>query len=297
MNKLTIFTCSLFSVAPMAHSALDVLVIIDTTGSVGKLLPNWKKNMVEKVLLPLKNTNKKIRVALASHEDFPFKPYGNKDDKAYTIQQNFTEDLSLFQKALENLSTGSGMDIAESQNEAIYQACTGAGRDLNGNGSYNDSGDIKPHQIGFNSITESIIMHFTSTKDFHNDGAVEPDYPFAGVVNHPATTQDAEDAMVLQKTRYFSYITTSLSRSNLDVASNNNQDIFMRRRDHMGATAPERLAKSTGGAVYHIGNDGSKLEEAINNTVEISRLCPVGEEPVELPFDVICVPIDEVTPS
>ena len=198
--KLLVATASLAAVCAPA-SAIDVVIVVDVTGSTGAVISSWRENM-NTVVDPFLAVDPNARFALVTHKDFPFSPYGAPTDYPYQVEVALTTNLTTFYAALATLGSGGGADSPESQFEAIYQANTGAGRDLNNDGDYADAGDIPPQSLGFNPVTTSVTIHFTTPTDFHNE-PYEPNYPYAGVVNHPATLADAKNAMLAQNNTYF----------------------------------------------------------------------------------------------
>ncbi len=287
-------------------SALDVMIILDVTGSTGGLLPNWRARMDAEVIQPLKAIDPNARFALASHLDFPFPPHGFAGEYAYRLEAPLDSDISGFLTALNALTSGSGYDTPESQFEAIRQANTGAGLDLNGNGVFTDPGDILPQDPGFNPITNSFTIHFTSPLTFHND-PFNPNYPFVGVVNNPADEAEATAAMVAQNRTYFAMTADPLPAGisadgvmmEKGIIDAQTGEILDTRSAALpiGSTAAARMASATGGRVLSAGADLSGLAAAIEEIIEIVRPCPPGETPVTLPFGVACVPNPDPLPA
>ncbi|GLS27648.1 hypothetical protein [Marinibactrum halimedae] len=280
----------------MPASALDVVIILDVTGSTGALLPNWKSRMEAEVIDPIKLVDPNARFALVSHLDFPYSPYGGAGEYAYRVEATLNQDLTLFRAALKNLTNGVGGDTPESQYEAIRQANTGVGLDLNGDGDYVDLGDIPPQSLGFNPITNSFTMHFTSPLVYHND-PFEPDYPYAGVVNNPADYNDALNAMTSQNNTYFILtpdpLPTALAAMGgkmMPLVDKQTGKAVSSAALFRASSSAESLAKATGGSVLSVGSDLRGVKEAVEEIIEVVRPCPKGQVPVELPFGVVCVP-------
>ena len=82
---------------------------------------------------------------VAGHDDYPYGSFGSPgSDKAWYLRQAATTDTTLVQTAFSGLTTHSGNDGPESGTEALYQAASGAGYDLNCNGNYDATLDIYP---------------------------------------------------------------------------------------------------------------------------------------------------------
>lgn len=286
LGSLTL--CSALGISTNA-AALDVVIILDTTGSTGALLPNWQANMEASIINPIKAVDPNARFALISHLDFPFSPYGVTGEYAYRVESPLNSNIAPLLTALSSLTSGSGGDTKESQLEAIYQANTGLGLDLNGNGSYTDTGDILPAPLGFNPLTNSFTIHFTSPLDYHND-PLEPNYPYTGVVNNPADYNDALAALAANNNTYFALTPNPLLATGSSTALDFSGSSAGAALTLDSTSTAERLAAATGGEVLGVGSDLSGVEEAMEEIIDIVRPCPPGEIPVELPIGVACVP-------
>ncbi|WP_299493624.1 hypothetical protein [uncultured Shewanella sp.] len=287
--------CTVLLTSPVAN-ALDVVIIIDTTGSTGALLPNWQARMQEEVIDQFRLADPHTRFSLASHLDFPFSPYGGTDEYAYRLDAQLDSNTEPFILALNNLDSGWGGDGPESQLEALYQVTTGHGRDLNNNGSFLDQGDISPTNTGFNDNSPSIVIHFTTPAVFHNE-PFEPNYPYSGVINPPADFDSALTAMISKNVIYYQVEPNALpsimgsEKTIMDHQMQQPLSVSLQQaKMAVAATPGERLAEATGGDVLHVGSDLSGLAEAIEDIVEDVRPCPAGQVPVYLPWATYCVP-------
>ncbi|WP_298774035.1 hypothetical protein [uncultured Shewanella sp.] len=287
--------CTALLAAPMAN-ALDVVIIIDTTGSTGALLPNWQTRMQEEVIDQFRLADPHTRFALASHLDFPFSPYGGSDEYAYRLDAQLDSNTEPFILALNNLESGWGGDGPESQLEALYQVTTGHGRDLNNNGSFLDHGDISPTNTGFNDNSPSIVIHFTTPAVFHNE-PFEPNYPYNGVMNPPADFDSALTAMMSKNVIYYQVEPNALpsamggDKTYMDFQMQQPLSVSLQQAALTAASTPgERLAQETGGDVLHVGYDLSGLADAVEEIVDAVRPCPAGLVPVYLPWATYCVP-------
>ncbi|MBC7473616.1 MAG: VWA domain-containing protein [Candidatus Sericytochromatia bacterium] len=94
---------------------LDLLFLIDTTGSMGDEINSIQKT-IKDVSNQIQNmpSNPKIRYSLVSYKD-------RVDD--YRVKRyDFTTNLSYFQSELDELKAGGGGDYPESMNEGLYNA-------------------------------------------------------------------------------------------------------------------------------------------------------------------------------
>ena len=166
----------------------DIAFLLDVSNSAGDALPAWE-NKITGLAAKWQTYDSNSRFALASHVDFPFAPYGGETDYPYQRSLGFGP-INLLQNGVHHLITMYGADDPESQYEAVYQVLTGAGRDLNGDGDYTDSGEIPPQPLG--TKNPLVIFHFTwpdicgvpPGPCFH-DQDVEPRYPFWNPANPP----------------------------------------------------------------------------------------------------------------
>lgn len=280
--------------------AYDVILIFDVTGSTGALLPNWQANIKSEVIDIFKKINPNTRFACVSHRDFPFSPYDSDTGYAFRLEAELNANTTNVLARLMDLSASQGGDSKESQYEAVYQSLKGTGRDLNGNGSYDDKGDIYPTSMGIDTSTETQILHFTYPLEFHND-PFEPNYPYSGVVNNPASENDViaafaelgEDAATYWALIPEPFLTSSaflLKGSTALIDKQSGKPIKSTLSMAVSSDPATRLAYATGGDVLPVGDDLGELKEAIKEVIRSTNPCPEGHTLVELPSNFICVP-------
>ncbi|WP_428242231.1 hypothetical protein [Gynuella sp.] len=313
-----VLIAALFSVLAMfGRTASDVILILDVTGSTGALLPNWQTKIITDFIAPLSLGSSGTRFALVSHRDFPYSPYGGSSDYGYRVEAPLDADTTDLITALDALSSSGGGDAPESQLEALRQAISGSGLDLNGDGDYLDKGDIKPKLLGINPSTPQVlIFHFTYPLSFHNYPAIEVNYPYSGVVNHPAdvdavksaidaicpvTTVDVYDAGGFKRVQagcmLYTLIPSALKMLNSDGTLYKSESLIdqqtgklLNLKPYALATNPaEELAEYTGGAVLSVGSSLEGLAEVVESVVEDTRICSEGRVPVELPTGIYCI--------
>ncbi len=126
----------------------DVMFILDETGSMQGTLDDVAGNFATiasdiSLLIP------DLTYGVASFDDYNFGGMGGGSDKPFYPRQQQTSDLSLAQSALNSLTAdGGGGDGPESTVEALYQAATGIGYDMDCDGNYDSSTDVLPFATG-----------------------------------------------------------------------------------------------------------------------------------------------------
>jgi len=244
--------------------SLDVVFIMDVTGSTGDLLPQWKAAMPG-VVARIQSKFPQARFGLASHLDFPFDDHSLTGEYAYRLESPLDSNLAPMLTALSNLTNGDGLDEPESQYEAIYQALTGSGRDLYGDGSFSDQGDIQPCSMNYLPGNRIIIVHFTWPPLFH-DRDLEPDYPFPG--SQPVAGRTLTIATLLEKhATYFGLANISSTISNA-TSRQSGKKISPQNFSMLASNQMQELADTTGGVVLYAGGDLSGLSTAIDSVVK-----------------------------
>lgn len=157
---------------------LDIFLIVDLSGSYGNDLANIKA-LAPGIFDSVKVMVSDVRFGLGSFVDYPFSPWGfsSVGDYAYRLDQNLTTSKATWVTAVNGLSVRSGGDGPESQYEALFQAATGAGRDVPPAGA--SLGDVPSGQgPSFRSDATKVII-ITTDAPFHNAGDAGP-FPYPG---------------------------------------------------------------------------------------------------------------------
>jgi len=256
-----------------SKDGVDVVFIIDVTGSTGALVPDWVAQ-IPAIAAAWQDFNPNARFALASHVDYPFEPYGVAGEWAYRVESVFDSDITNLISALSALTQQFGNDTPESQYEAIYQVLTGEGRDLSGGLNYIDPGEIPPVSLG--QLFPMVIYHFTYPEVFH-DQLVEPDYPFPG--SKPvATSQDVIDELAVKSAQNMFFGLTFIDGDSDDVPDGSNGE-GADEGDSLVVTSGSpllELAGTSGGLVLDVGTDLSALQDAIDLSIEQWSASPQG---------------------
>ncbi len=152
------------AIESLTQGPIDIVFLVDTTGSYGDDLPNFRAQ-APTIMASLLAENSDIRFGLATFRDYPVSPFGVAGDEAYQLNQQLTRDTSLVQTAIDDLSTfdGAGDDAPESQLTALYQLATGTGQTV---GSY-----VIPSGQGadFRSTATKLVLLWTDAP-FHLPG-------------------------------------------------------------------------------------------------------------------------------
>ena len=122
----------------------DIAFIIDTTCSMGGTISAVASEFSQ-IVTDVEAVLPNVAFGVGGHDDYPFGGYGTPGtDKPFYLRQQVTSDTSAVQAALSGLSTHSGNDGPESGTEALYQAASGAGYDLDCDGTYDAQLDVYP---------------------------------------------------------------------------------------------------------------------------------------------------------
>jgi hypothetical protein len=121
----------------------DVGFLIDTTGSMGSTA-NAMANEFGNIVTGLETVIEDMAYGFATFDDYCCCGYGSGQDRPFILHQQMTTDTSLVQSALNACPNHSGADGPESTIEALYQGITGAGYDMQCDGSFTSSADVLP---------------------------------------------------------------------------------------------------------------------------------------------------------
>ena len=150
---------------------LDIVLLVDLSGSYANDLPNIRA-VAPGLFDDIRTQVPDSRFAVASFIDFPFSPWGNNNNYAYRLEQDFSYNKTDWTSALNGLVATGGNDSPESQYEAIFQAVSGLGREMpiTTNGSYTDVGEIAPGQNVTFRPDATRVLAITTDASFHNAG-------------------------------------------------------------------------------------------------------------------------------
>jgi hypothetical protein len=126
------------AIGQISAGAIDLFILVDTSASFTDDLPIFKAQAPD-IIAGIQAMNANVRFGIGRFEDYPINPFGDPGDVAYTrlVDLTFVDLTSATDPvltAIDGLSTTSGGDFPESQLVALFQAATGAGQDLSGQG-------------------------------------------------------------------------------------------------------------------------------------------------------------------
>ena len=158
-------------------NALDIVFLIDQSGSYSDDIDTLQ-SQAQRIIDGLNERDIDVQFSVAGFADFPIGGFGGSGDVAYRLHQPLTSDTESVISAIERLDDPlmKGGDSPESQLEALYQVATGRGRDINGDGDFDDAGELQPSSIGWREGALPVVI-FATDAAFH-DGD-EPNYPGA----------------------------------------------------------------------------------------------------------------------
>jgi hypothetical protein len=172
----------MLALAAFAHTASaqprppDVVFLVDTTGDMAGPIVNLQASFTALIVPVLTSSHPGIGSGVAFFRDFPVAPYGlpAPPDYPYLLAQTVTTNTVAAQAALNqaNVGTGgSGGDLEESGNEALYQLAAGTGVSWPG-------GALAPSDVGFRTGSPRVAIVITKAA-FHET--------YAGFTAHSST--------------------------------------------------------------------------------------------------------------
>ena len=154
---------------PTVTPKLDLLLIVDLSGSYRNDLPNIK-SVAPALHDSIRADVTDSRFGLATFKDFPLNGWGGSADYAYRLEQDLTTSKTDWTNAINAMSASGGADGPESQYEAVYQSVTGAGRDINSDGDFTDKGEIAAGLAASFREDATKVIAITTDAAFHNHG-------------------------------------------------------------------------------------------------------------------------------
>ncbi len=222
-------------------SGLDILFLIDVSGSYGDDIDTLQ-SQADSIIDNIESKGIDTAYGVAAFSDFPISPYGGESegDKAFFRLQPITSDIPSVKTAIDKLDNPLhfGNDGPEAQLEALFQSATGAGRDINKNGNYTDTGDLPPLSVGWREGALKVIL-FATDATFH-DADSETNYPGAGKI---ATIEALQDKNIIV------YGLQSGSSSSV-------------------LAEIESITSVTNGSVFQLSHDSSLIADAIASAVD-----------------------------
>jgi len=121
----------------------DVLFLLDTTCSMTSTLNNVADQFAD-IVAEAAAVIPDLTFGVSSFNDYDYSNYGSSGDKPFWLKQQQTTSTTSVQNALSMLNAFGGNDSPEASMEALYQASTGYGWDLDCDNNYDASVDVPP---------------------------------------------------------------------------------------------------------------------------------------------------------
>jgi len=228
--------------------AADIAFVIDTTASMGDEIARIRSTLRDQMAPAIRAAIPDSRLAVATFEDFPVTNYGASSDLPYELRQVATNDLFLVQAAVNGIGLGDGLDLPESQVEALYQLVTGAGR----GGYVPPSAGCPSGGFGsacFRPDALPVALLFTDA-EFHNGPRNANPYG-SEIRPSPATYSQMIEVANATGLRVIGFDSTGAARRHLETTS----------RD-TGAVQPD------GSPLYYvIGASGERLDTSVVDAI------------------------------
>lgn len=213
--------------------ALDVVLVVDVSGSYGDDIATLQQQ-AGAIVDALSARGIDVQFGVSAFADFPVAPFGRAGDRAFQRLTRVTSDKASVLAGINALRLQDGEDSRESQLEALYQVATGAGRDINTDGSYDAAaGDVTPQPMGFRPGAAKVVL-FATDAGFH-DRDTHPAYPGAGFADTVAALEAAGIRVIALQSG-------GSSSAAADIG---------------------RLVAATGGASYQLSADSAQIAQAI----------------------------------
>jgi hypothetical protein len=104
--------------------SLDVVFLIDSTGSMGDDIANAKANATA-IINNISTNFEDYRIAVVEYRDFPQSPWGNSGDFITKVRTTFTTSAATAISAINAMTTGGGNDWPEAVYSAAYATLEG----------------------------------------------------------------------------------------------------------------------------------------------------------------------------
>src|SRR5437867_8908721 len=100
----------------------DIIIAIDTTGSMGGAIAQAKTEAIQ-ICNDVKAQIPGARFAVVDFKDYPFFPYGGFGDYPYLLKTaGFVADCTTFAAAISTMSASGGGDFPEAYNRVFFEA-------------------------------------------------------------------------------------------------------------------------------------------------------------------------------
>lgn len=123
----------------------DLVLLLDTTTSMSSIIPPAISDLLT-IAEAFTDVAVEAHVGVAEFQEFGTMPFSSGNDVPFQVVQQLTGDFTSARRALSTLGIhwGGNIDWPETSMEALYQAMTGAGYDLDCDSVYDPSVDVQP---------------------------------------------------------------------------------------------------------------------------------------------------------
>jgi hypothetical protein len=248
----------------------DIFLLFDTTGSMGDDLDTVKAE-ASALIAAISGPTTDPAFGVGTYEDFPFATWGISSDEAYELVLPISTNTTDVTNAINSVTLGNGFDTPESGYEGLYQALTGAGRDLpqpDGSapdGDFADAGEILPGLDAGFRVDASQVIILLGDAAFHNPG------------DAPVSTQFAAG--------YPGAGAADVSGALGDVS------LFCLLPDSLEGVGPEAQCDGLGATTFDAGTSSEDIVAAIIATlgeveVEVTPQASCGDPSITISWDV-----------
>jgi len=232
----------------------DIAFLIDKTASMRDEIDTIRDTVRTRIAPAIRAAIPDSELAVATFADFPVDPYGSGSDGdvPFELRQRVTTDVALVQSALGSIDLSNGVDIEESQVEALYQLMTGDG-----------IGEYVPRSSGcprggfgyacFRNDALPVVLLFTDAQ-FHNGPGGEFPYDAPRIRPEPATYDEMIEVLRRRDARVISFNSSEGSSGVRDTLRR-----LARDTDTLAGRDP---------LVYDIGSRGQELTTSVVSAIE-----------------------------
>ena len=196
----------------------DVLINIDTTGSMSGQINSLQAGLSDIIIPGLAENVDSIGIGVSQFEDFPCGEFGSPGDLPFALLQRITTDPAAAERGVQALDLGGGGDGPESGIESLFQAATGLGTNDCQTGLIPPFDPLRGLSVGtaegiiggagFRAGAMPIVVHITDNET-HADG--ERGYTYG------ATRDEAYTALRDIGARVIGIATSTTPRSDLET--------------------------------------------------------------------------------
>ena len=103
----------------------DIAFLIDITGSMVDEIDSIRARLRNTIVPGIRDAIPDVQFAVATHGDFPVGSFGDSGDLPFTMMSQSSADVAVAEAALNAITLGNGLDVPESQVQALYHLATG----------------------------------------------------------------------------------------------------------------------------------------------------------------------------